>query len=411
MEQKQVREVRSHQQAALEDVFFGQSVILWARWSVILAGAVLVLWTSTTVQQLTRTFPFFLVLMAMNFFLHGRYVMGSPLNRSVVVAASIADLLLITAIVVFWPGSVGLKNQFFVLYYPVVFAFALVFPRAIEAAYTALAILAYATACFVLGTVSFANGALDLKVLLMRLIVIAAMGFLGKIAASLRAGLSAALAPAVDPRTTYVNAHEKQQALLAQVGRAMDQVTASKHRLQARAADDRARLPKMLEDARAELVAGRSDSARLVLRRRQVVALELSALELQLAEVENDEANLQVLQRRLANQVDEFVARQQVIVARYNAAEAQIQIKEAVTGVSKEFAELTASLEQAEEKTEGMEGRVSAIDRLVREGLLEQGPLASSAGDLDSRLQLAGAEDEVEGQLAALQHDIARPST
>jgi len=177
--QPQVREVRSHQQAALEDVFFGQSVILWARWSVILAGAVLVLWTSTTVQQLTQTFPFFLVLMAMNFFLHGRYVMGSPLNRSVVVAASIADLLLITAIVVFWPGSVGLKNQFFVLYYPVVFAFALVFPRAIEAAYTALAILAYATACFVLGTVSFANGALDLKVLLMRLIVIAAMGFLG----------------------------------------------------------------------------------------------------------------------------------------------------------------------------------------------------------------------------------------
>ena len=34
-------------------------------------------------------------------------------------------------------------------------------------------------AIFVLGTVSFANGALDLKVLLMRLIVIAAMGFLG----------------------------------------------------------------------------------------------------------------------------------------------------------------------------------------------------------------------------------------
>lgn len=236
------------------------------------------------------------------------------------------------------------------------------------------------------------------------------MGILGQIAASLKAGLSAALAPAVDPRTTYVNAHEKQEALLAQVGRAMDQVTASKHRLQARAADDRARLPKMLEDARAELVAGRSDSARLVLRQRQVVALELSALELQLAEVENDEANLQVLQRRLANQVDEFVARQQVIVARYNAAEAQIQIKEAVTGVSKEFAELTAALEQAEEKTEGMEARVSAIDRLVREGLLDQGPLASSAGDLDARLQLAGAEDEVEGQLAALQRDIARPS-
>ncbi len=180
MEQQKLKEVRSQEQAALEDVFFGQSVILWARWSVILAGAVLVLWTSTTVAQLTRTFPFFLVLMAMNFFLHGRYVMGSPLNRTVVVAASVADLVLITGIVAFWPGAVGLHNEFFVLYYPVVFAFALVFPRAIEAGYTVLAIVAYTTVCFVFsGSALFADGAVNLKTLMMRLIVMAAMGFLG----------------------------------------------------------------------------------------------------------------------------------------------------------------------------------------------------------------------------------------
>jgi len=232
---------------------------------------------------------------------------------------------------------------------------------------------------------------------------------LGRLASNLRAGLNAALAPAADPRTTYVSAHQKQQALLAQVGLAVNQVTASKERLQARAKEDRARLPQMLEEARAELVAGRSDAARLSLRRRQVVALELGALEAQLAEVEKDEANLKMLERRLANQVDEFVARQELIVARYNAAEAQIQIKEAVTGVSREFAELTAALEQAEEKTEGMEARVSAIDRLVREGLLAQAPLDSSGSGLDARLQQAGADDDVEGQLAALQRDIVRP--
>ncbi len=235
------------------------------------------------------------------------------------------------------------------------------------------------------------------------------MRILGRLASNLRAGLNAALAPAADPRTTYVSAHQKQQALLAQVGLAVNQVTASKERLQARAKEDRARLPQMLEEARAELVAGRSDAARLSLRRRQVVALELGALEAQLAEVEKDEANLKMLERRLANQVDEFVARQELIVARYNAAEAQIQIKEAVTGVSKEFAELTAALEQAEEKTEGMEARVSAIDRLVREGLLAQAPLDSSGSGLDARLQQAGADDDVEGQLAALQRDIVRP--
>ena len=110
-----LREVRTAKQAEQEDLFFGQTVILWARWSVIVAGIVLVLWTSTNVSLLTQTMPFFLVLMAVNFFLHGRYVMGSPLNRTAVTIASVVDLILITAIVVLWPGEHGLNNQFFVL--------------------------------------------------------------------------------------------------------------------------------------------------------------------------------------------------------------------------------------------------------------------------------------------------------
>jgi hypothetical protein len=174
----QAREVRTAKQAEQEDLFFGQTVILWARWSVIVAGIVLVLWTSTDIGLLTRTMPFFLVLMAINFFLHGRFVTGSPLNRVAVTVASVVDLILITAIVVLWPGSHGLDNQFFVLYFPVVFAFALVFTRKIEVAYTVLAIVLYAGACVLTGTVPFDLGDQD-KLLVMRVIVIAAMGFLG----------------------------------------------------------------------------------------------------------------------------------------------------------------------------------------------------------------------------------------
>lgn len=173
-----VREVRTTDQANQEDVFFGQTVIVWARWSVIVAGIVLVLWTSKDVGHLMVTMPFFLVLMAMNFFLHGRYVMGSPLNRVIVSVASVVDLVLITAIVVFWPGSSGAANQFFVLYFPVVFAFALVFTRRVEVAYTALAMVAYTGACLFTGSARFDLGPVD-KTIVMRLIVIAAMGFLG----------------------------------------------------------------------------------------------------------------------------------------------------------------------------------------------------------------------------------------
>jgi hypothetical protein len=173
-----VREVRTAAQTEQEDLFFGQTVLLWARWSVIVAGIVLVLWTSKSIGDLTKTVPFFLVLMGVNFFLHGRYVTGNPLNRTVLMVAAVIDLILITAIVIFWPGHTGLNNPFFVMYLPVVFAFALVFTRRIEVVYTGLAMLAYAGACIATGSVP-ANLGSDDKVLVMRLIVIATMGFLG----------------------------------------------------------------------------------------------------------------------------------------------------------------------------------------------------------------------------------------
>src|SRR5438445_5820814 len=56
-----IREVRTSAQADQEDLFFGQTVLLWARWSVIVAGIVLVLWTAKSISYLTATMPFFLV--------------------------------------------------------------------------------------------------------------------------------------------------------------------------------------------------------------------------------------------------------------------------------------------------------------------------------------------------------------
>src|SRR3989442_15900834 len=92
------REVRTAKQAEEEDVFFGQTVIMWARWSVIVAGIALVLWAATNGAPLTQTIPFFLVPLAVHFFLHRPLVMGSPLNRTAGTGASVIDTALITAI-------------------------------------------------------------------------------------------------------------------------------------------------------------------------------------------------------------------------------------------------------------------------------------------------------------------------
>jgi phage shock protein A len=218
------------------------------------------------------------------------------------------------------------------------------------------------------------------------------MGILGRLKVVLTKGASVVLAPAPDPRVTHQTSHQKQRALLNQVIKAGQAVSAAKARLRTAAEGVRQKLPAMEEQARQELRAGRESLARVALQRRQVVARELEILERQLAEVESEEAALSVIEQRLTGQIEAFAARQEVIKARYSAAEAQVRINEAMTGVSQDFADLTAALHRAEQTTADMQARASAIDRLVEDGDLET--MGFAAG--------SNPEEDVERRLDAL---------
>ena len=181
--------VRTLSQETSEDVFFGQVVIIWARWFLIAAGVVLIMWSLTEQTELIAGIIPIILLMFMNFYLHGRYLMEKPVGTPLIVATSLLDLLIITLLVLFWPvqeGDTTLNNQFFLFYYPMVLGFGFVMSRKIEVAYTVLAVVLYAAAVAAdLGThpdptlttaVAFQA---NLKTLLFRLIVLGAMGGLG----------------------------------------------------------------------------------------------------------------------------------------------------------------------------------------------------------------------------------------
>ena len=166
-----MQEVRSAAQEAAEDIFFGQAVISWARWFIIGAGIILALWTAPDAFSLIVGVIVVVGLMALNFYLHGRYLAERPANRVMITTASLIDLALISLVVI-------LRGDYFILYYPVVLAFAFVMPPRVTAAYTAAALGAYAGAYFV-GDPSFLGDVADVKTLVMRLITLGAMGALG----------------------------------------------------------------------------------------------------------------------------------------------------------------------------------------------------------------------------------------
>jgi hypothetical protein len=174
-----VTAVNRLEQETAEDIFFGQVVIIWARWFLIAAGTIFFLWTAQKSTEVALGVLPIAGLMILNFYLHGRYLLEQPSNVMQITAASTIDVALVSAIVLVWqstspPGLTGLASPFFVLYYPVLLAFAFVMPRRLTLIFTACTAAVYTAIC--LPDVTSITAA---KVLVLRLATLAAMGGIG----------------------------------------------------------------------------------------------------------------------------------------------------------------------------------------------------------------------------------------
>ncbi|HSS95094.1 MAG TPA: hypothetical protein VLR46_14060, partial [Candidatus Dormibacteraeota bacterium] len=76
--------------ATSEDLFYGQAVIVWARWILIATGLVLSFWEPTNLSILQVQLAAIITLAFGNFYLHVQLLRGRPAIDRVVFAASAA---------------------------------------------------------------------------------------------------------------------------------------------------------------------------------------------------------------------------------------------------------------------------------------------------------------------------------
>lgn len=163
-----------------EDIFFGQISIIWARWFLIAAGTVIALWSAIDASQLTLAVLTLVALMGLNFFAHGRYITGKPVNQFLLLFGNLLDVTIITLLVIFWSGQTGLKSNFFILYYPMLLAWALVFPPSVTFIFSLITLVIYAAACLLTPSAPMMFSSIaGFETLVIRLITLGAMAGLG----------------------------------------------------------------------------------------------------------------------------------------------------------------------------------------------------------------------------------------
>jgi phage shock protein A len=219
-----------------------------------------------------------------------------------------------------------------------------------------------------------------------------------------KARISKLLDRAEDPSITLDYSYEKQLEMLQNVKRGIADVVTAKKRLQLQTQKLEQEVVKLESQARQALGQNREDLARGALERKTFAQQQLHGLDQQISGLEAQQEKLVDSEKRLSAKVEAFRSQKEVIKAQYSAAEAQVRIGEAASGIGEEMADTGLAIQRAQDKTEQMQARASAVDELIEAGTLED--FTSDKTQLDRELEALSAGSQVDEELARLKGEL-----
>ena len=233
-------------------------------------------------------------------------------------------------------------------------------------------------------------------------------GLAGRMSTVIKAKVSKMLDRAEDPGETLDYSYQKQLESLQNVKKGIADVTTAKKRLSMQATKLEQSVVKLDTQARQALAVGNEELARTALERKQLAQTELQSLDQQVAELQAQQDKLIESQKRLSAKIEAFRTKKEVIKAQHSAAEAQVRISEAATGVGEEMADVGLAMQRAVDKTENMKARASAVEELEAAGAFEDLTQLGEGGqdDIDRQLAALGAGGMVDDELSKMKAEL-----
>ncbi|HEX6818412.1 MAG TPA: PspA/IM30 family protein [Ktedonobacterales bacterium] len=229
------------------------------------------------------------------------------------------------------------------------------------------------------------------------------MGVLSRFTNYVKTKMSAFLDRAEDPGQTLDYSYQKQLEQLQNLRRSIADVVTSEKRLELQEAQINQQCEKLDGQAKQALTMGREDLARLALERKAGLQSQLATFDQQIVQLKDQQQKFVAMEQRLSARVESFRTQKEMVKAQYGAAQAQVRIQEAATGISEEMSDVNLAVERAQDKVLQMQARAQAMDELTTSGTL---PELGSGDPLDRQLAALSSQSEVDKQLAALKSQM-----
>lgn len=232
------------------------------------------------------------------------------------------------------------------------------------------------------------------------------MGVFSRFTNYIKTVVSSFLDRAEDPGQTLDYAYQKQNEQLQNLRRSIADVVTQEKRLELQEAQVNAQIEKLDGQARLALSSNREDLARLAIERKQALQTQLGSFDTNIAQLKQQQDKFVAMEQRLSSKVETFRSQKEMVKAQYGAAQAQVKIQEAATGISEEMADVNMAVERAQDRVLQMQARANAMDELTESGTL---PELGSGDSLDRQLAQLSNKADVDQQLAELKAQMQIP--
>ncbi|HXX99223.1 MAG TPA: PspA/IM30 family protein [Candidatus Bathyarchaeia archaeon] len=226
------------------------------------------------------------------------------------------------------------------------------------------------------------------------------MGLTNRITTLLKQKVNTLLDKYEDPKEALDYSYQNQIETMNKLRRSIAEVVTAKTRLQMQKTKLVENIRTLDEESRRALDQDREDLAKLALERKNANMLQLQNLDKQIVDMQTQQDKLEQTEKRLSTKVEEFRSKKEVIKAQYTAAEAQVRIKENLTGISEEMADVGVAMNKAEDKTEQMKAKAQALDEMIDSGVLTD--YTSNKDDIEGELEKMTVKSSVDQELAKL---------
>lgn len=162
------------------------------------------------------------------------------------------------------------------------------------------------------------------------------------------------------------------------------------------------------EQAALAIQASREDLARKALEKKQMLVSQTGSKRAELKQIQEKIHLISVSKEQLEKRVIELESKQRELKSLNKVADAELMVKEVLTGLSSEMTDMTERIERAENKIDEKHARILAIDELEKTGMLNHG---SHKASYEIELEELQRQSKVQEELAALKIRVNKEET